>query len=129
MESFMQISYGEGKWRVDLILIKTTPGKGMVAVLVGGEEPHIGAVAVAIPSSVIHHPEKIRSSISIFTVPGHMDDQVAAPLAKKLSEELKEPVVMVCGLHIHEATSYDIEKLIENSNSVVNEAIKRIILG
>ncbi|MEM0049381.1 MAG: hypothetical protein QW424_02790 [Candidatus Bathyarchaeia archaeon] len=127
MERFIQISCGEGKWKVDLILIKTTPGKGMIAVLIGGEEPHVGAVAVAIPSSIIHHPEKMRSSISIFTVPGHMDDQVAAPLAKKLSEELGEPVVMICGLHIHEATSYDIEKLIENSNFVVNEAVKRII--
>jgi hypothetical protein len=124
METPMHISRGEGKWKVNLTLVKTTPGKGIIAVLTGGEEPHVGAIAVAIPSSVIHYPEKIRSSISVFTFPGHMDDKIAVPSAKKLSEKLKEPIIMICGLHIHNATAYDIKKLLKNSSTVVNEAVK-----
>ncbi|MDI9619316.1 MAG: hypothetical protein QFX33_00625 [Candidatus Nezhaarchaeota archaeon] len=111
---------------MSLRLLRTSPGKGVAALLTGGDEPHVGAVAVSIPSSVVHHPEKVRGSTSVFTVPGHMDDQVAAPLAKRMAEALGEPVVVVCGLHVHAATAKDIRRLVENSHAAVEKALKRL---
>jgi len=122
----LHFSEGSGKWSVSLILIRTTVGKGVAAVLTGGEEPHVGAVAIGIPGPIVHHPEKIKSSTSVFTLFGHMDDQIAVPSATKLAEKLGEPVVVVCGLHIHSATTDDIKKLIKNSNIVIKKAIKAI---
>ncbi len=66
---------------------------------------------------------------AVYTVLGHMDDQVAIPAAKTLAEELKEPVVVVCGLHINNATKDDIKALIDNSNLVVNKAIIYLTKG
>jgi len=124
MEPILHFSEGERKWKVSLTLIRTTEGKGVIAVLMGGEEPHIGAVAIGIPGPRVHHAEKTRSSTSLFTLSGHMDDRVAVPSATKLAEKLGEPVVVVCGIHINNATTEDINKLITNSEWVVEKAVK-----
>ncbi|MDH5450520.1 MAG: hypothetical protein OEX77_06435 [Candidatus Bathyarchaeota archaeon] len=106
-------------------MIRTTEGKGIVAVLVGGEEPHIGAIAVGLPRSISHHPEKIRSTTSVFTFPGHLDDRVAVPSATELAEKLREPVVVVSGIHVYHATTDDIDKLVSNSRKIIEKATKR----
>jgi hypothetical protein len=98
----------------------------VAAVLIGGEEPHVGAVAIGIPGPIVHYPEKMKSSTSVFTLFGHMDDQVAVPSATKLAEKLGEPVVVICGLHIHSATVDDINKLVINSDAVIEKAIKTL---
>lgn len=122
----MEFSAGEGKWRVNLAIVRISLGNGVVAILTGGEEPHIGAVAIALPSKLAHHPEKVIISTSVFTVPGHMDDRVATPAAIKIAEELKQPAIVIAGLHIHQATKEDINKLVENSNNVVSKAVKEL---
>jgi len=127
MEKTLQTTCGEGKWKVNLTLIETMPKKGIIVVLTGGEEPHVGAIAIAIPCSIVQHAGKMTSSISVFVLPGHMDDKVAVPLAKKLSEKLNELVVVVCGLHIHNATTQDIKRLVRNSNKAVNRITKKLL--
>jgi len=120
----LRVSVGEGRHRVSLTIIRTTHGSGIIAILVGGEVPHVGAVAIAVPSALAHRPEKRTISISTYTLLGHMDDQVAAPLARRLAEKLQEPVVVICGLHVHGATPHDIEKLVENSRAAMDKAIE-----
>ncbi len=59
-------SEGIGKWKVRLTLIKTTPRNGIIAILEGGEEPHVGAVAIGIPAPIVHYPTKVKATISVY---------------------------------------------------------------
>lgn len=122
----MKFSAGEGKWKVCLTLVRLLFKDGIVAILVGGEKPHIGAIAIALPSKLAHQTDKTVISSSVFTVPGHMDDQIAIPSAVKMARELNEPAVVVAGLYIHKASKEDIDKLISSSDVVTNKALEEL---
>jgi hypothetical protein len=51
-------------------------GDDVVVVLGGGERPHIGALAVAIPRPSLADPEQTSSTSSVITLLGHKDDEL-----------------------------------------------------
>jgi hypothetical protein len=103
------------KWEVNLDSYEM--GDDLVLMLKGGEKHHVGAVAMAIPY-------KDTASTSIISAYGHKDGELAKPLAEKVAKTLKKIVVIIVGLHIDEATKDDIQKLVENSNRVINEFLE-----
>ena len=115
-------SFGEGRWRVKGITYEIS--NGVVALLLGGEEPHIGAVAMALPRPSLKNKTKISATCSVFTLLGHKEDEVAKPAAIKLATELHEVAVVIAGIHVHKATRKEIGKLMDNSEKVV-----QILLG
>lgn len=121
LEGLLQLSEGLGKWKVGLILVRTK--NGLIAVLLGGEKTHVGAVAVSIPSLATNHREKEIITTSVFTLPGHMDDKVAVPSAEKIARASAQPVVLVCGIHIDQATKMDIDRLLLNCERIVERAV------
>ena len=106
------------KWKVDLNSFEM--GDDLVLMLTGGNKPHIGAVALAIPY-------KQTSSASLLSVYGHKDGEIAKPLAEKVSKEIKKTVIVIVGIHLDNATKEDIEKLINNSNSEVEKFLNNYI--
>ncbi|MEE0932946.1 MAG: hypothetical protein U0L64_08020 [Clostridium sp.] len=52
----------------------------------GGDIPHIGAVAVGIPIDLPHNINKLTSSSSLITVPGHKEDEIVNKSAKIISK-------------------------------------------
>lgn len=106
------------KWKVDLNSFEM--GDGLVLMLTGGNKPHIGAVALAIPY-------KQTSSASLLSVYGHKDGEIAKPLAEKVSKEIKKTVVVIVGIHLDNATKEDIQKFINNSNSEVDKFLDKYI--
>jgi hypothetical protein len=104
------------KW--DVILDSFEMGDDLVLLLKGGEKYHIGAVAMAIPY-------KNTASTSVISSYGHKDGELAKPLAEKVAKNLKKTVVLVAGLHIDDATKEDINRLIDNSNKVIDDFLVR----
>jgi hypothetical protein len=88
-------------------------GDDLVLMLTGGNKPHIGAAALAIPY-------KQTSSASLLTVYGHKDGEIAKPLAEKVSKKIKKTVVVIVGIHLDNATLNDINMFIKNSNKEVD---------
>ena len=106
------------KWKVDLNSFEM--GDDLVIMLTGGNKPHIGAVALAIPY-------KQTSSASLLSVYGHKDGEIAKPLAEKVSKVSKKTVVVIVGIHLDNATKEDIQKVIYNSNNEVDKFLKDYI--
>ncbi|MFX0025575.1 MAG: hypothetical protein ACFE8M_04110 [Candidatus Hermodarchaeota archaeon] len=106
------------KWKVELNSFEM--GDGLILMLTGGNKPHIGAVALALPY-------KQTSSASLLSVYGHKDGEIAKPLAENVSKVVKKTVVVIVGIHLDNATKEDIEKLINNSNSEIDRFLDKYI--
>jgi len=120
----LKATYGRGKYRVEACYLET--GRGIVMCLVGGDRPHVGALALAIPRPSLKDPSKLSSSTSVLTLMGHKEDEIVKPVAEKLAKELNQPVVVVAGLHIDEASEEDIKRLKRGSFKVAERVLRRL---
>jgi len=91
-------------------------GEDLLVVLTGGEKPHCGAVALALPSKI--------TSCSVISVPEHKDGDIAKPLAEKIAKKTGKKVVLVAGIHVDNATPNDIRTLIANSEKEVDKFLE-----
>jgi len=112
-----RVSVGKGKYRINLIAIITMDG--LIVNILGGEKPHVGAIAIGLPRPSLMDPSRLSATTSVFTLVGHKDDEVARPAAERLAEELNQTVVVVAGMHIERAKDEDIRKLTRNSMQAV----------
>ncbi len=73
-------------------------GKGLQVLITGGDQAHIGAVAVCGESSFdSSFPEK--NGVRTVTFPGHKETQVVENWARRLGELSDFPVVVSAGIH------------------------------
>ncbi len=120
-------SAGAGKHRVEISL--TPVGGDIVAVISGGDRPHVGAVAVAIPRPSLKDGSKTSSTSSVVTLLAHKDDEVARMAAEALASRLNRVVVASAGLHVNKASGADIRKLVQNAKTAVAKAAKIKLTG
>ncbi len=94
---------GTGKHQVKLQQILL--GKDILLILTGGEQPHIGATITKTPNQ----------EIQIQQIGTHHDHIVLEPLTKKTAEKHPDKTIVATGgIHIDNATSNDIETIIQN---------------
>ena len=91
----------------------------------GGDIPHIGAVAVGIPVALPHDINKLTSSSSLITVPGHKEDEIVNKSAKLLAKQLNTTVVVSCGIHIKNITFDEINIL----NNIIDNLITKLSIN
>lgn len=112
---------GRGRRRVSCRVFVT--GDGLIAHLLGGEKPHVGAVALGVPRPSLRG-EGTSATTSVLTLTGHKDDEVARPAAATLAAACHTPVVVVAGIHLDGATPGELAELQENARRAVTRAIK-----
>lgn len=117
-------SVGKGKYKINLDAIITE--RGLIVSILGGENPHVGAVALGISRPSLMDPSKYSATTSVLTVVGHKDDEVAKPAAEKITRELKQNVVVISGMHIEGANYDDVKKLSHNSIEAVEIFLEKI---
>jgi hypothetical protein len=93
--------------------------EGLAVNLVGGEVPHIGAVAVSIPRSSRADARRRSATTSVFTLVGHKEDEIARPFAAELARTLDRTTVVVAGVHIRHASAADLARVFENAGRAV----------
>lgn len=113
----MQIEVGEFPTQVRLTC--ELIGEDLLISLSGGEKPHIGAIAIAIPRPSLADPEKISATVSVHTILGHKEDELAKKTAHQIAAYTNRVVTLTAGLHIGNANKEQIEKLLENSYAAV----------
>jgi len=89
--------------------------EGLAVNLVGGEVPHIGAVAVSIPRPSLANSRQRSATTSVFTILGHKEDELARPIAAELARTLDRTTVVVAGVHLRRARAVDLARVIENA--------------
>lgn len=92
----------------------------------GGDRPHIGAVGMALPRPSLKDPNKTSSTVSVFTYPGHKEDQLVRHAAESLSAALGGNVVVCAGAHWEVMGPEGIEEVIRNCRKLVSLILKRL---
>ena len=97
------------------IEIKSTSlGEDLILMVGGGDTPHIGGIAVAVPY-------KETASVSYYSVPGHKDTVLASPMALKAAKKLRKTVVVVLGIHVDDASEEEIREICERVESRIDD--------
>jgi len=111
-----EITKGEGRTRISL----SAQGFGDdLVVFIYNENAHIGAVAVG----EYDHREN-RTSTSVITRLGHKDDAIAQEAAYLISKHTKRPSCVVAGVHLDNITEEEVQKFLENTNSMVKDFLR-----
>ena len=121
----LSFDYGAGKYRV--FLLATVTGDGLIVQLLGGQKPHLGAVVLSQPRASLARPGEVSCNSVVVPRLGHKDDEIAKPLAERLTRALNTPVAVVAGLHIENASPEEIAILIENCNQVTAMLLNQLV--
>ena len=117
----LSLKTGEGKFEVCLNAVFM--GRDVTVTISGGETPHIGAVAVAIPRKSLKGDGSDSATVSVICIPGHKEDTLVQNTAKRLSTAWGCHVTVTAGLHIDRATSTEIEILNNNVETLISELL------
>jgi hypothetical protein len=105
----------KGKGRTKLYLSLQGVGDNLVA-FIHNKNAHIGAVAVG-----EYDLEHNRTSTSVITRLGHKDDVIAQRAAYLISKKTLKPSCVIAGVHLDDITDDDIQQLLQNTNSIVED--------
>ncbi len=97
-------------------------GKDLLVSIHGGDEHHIGGVAIAYVTQS-HYRDASTISVSTLTFPGHKDYIVANSAAEQICKSLNKQTVVTVGIHYDYATKDELSTIIEVVNKLVDEAI------
>lgn len=121
---FFTTESGNGKYRLHAVVILY--GKDIGISVTGGDRPHIGAVAVAQCAPGINRKERLNVSVSVITLTGHKEDEIAKTMAMKLSREFSVNVMVSAGMHWDVISTRGINAVCENSRKLSDAIIKEI---
>lgn len=113
-----RITYGEGRHLVRLD-VHETEGNGVCLFVRGGEVPHVGGVAMAVPRPSLTGTGT-SCDVHQLCAPGHKDVDIAASIARRVSSRLCEVAVVTVGIHVDHASQGDISKLTGHAESAVD---------
>jgi hypothetical protein len=90
--------------------------------LLGGDRPHIGAVAIGVPRPSLARSARRSATTSVMALLGHKEDDLARSAATHLARRLGVPTVVTAGMHLHGARPEDIRTVLDNTEHLI-EAI------
>ena len=102
-------------------------GTDLLVAIWGGERPHIGAVAIALPRPSLKDPLKGSATVSVFCFLGHKEDELAKRAAEKLSAALQTSVTVTAGIHWDGITQAGIRQVLKNSEKLVELILDRML--
>jgi len=101
-------------------------GDDLVISVWGGNRPHVGTIAIALPRQSLKESNKISSTSSIFTLLGHKEDIIAKEFSEKLSSALNKVVVITVGIHQDRIDEKGIEKFIGNCDKIFGQVLRML---
>lgn len=114
-------SAGSGRHRVWGTALFSTGGLSVNCL--GGEVPHIGAVAVGVSRPSLARPSRRSATTSVLALTGHKEDELARSMASELARRLGVTAVVVAGMHLARAKRSDIAAVLRNAG----EAVRAIV--
>jgi len=97
-------------------------GKDLLISIHGGDEHHIGGVAIAYVTPS-HYRDASTVSLSSLTFPGHKDYVVANSAAETICKALERSTVVAVGIHYENATKKDIDEIIKVVDTLIDDLI------
>lgn len=116
------------EFRNEEILIQgTLVGEDLVVVISGGDKPHIGAVAICLPSISVNDSERKIYTLSHQTFAGHKEGELALKSAEKISKALDKKVVLTCGIHFDQVTRKRIKEILQQVDVMTSRIINKLL--
>jgi len=114
----------EGKYDIEAAV--RVIGTDLLVSIWGGEKPHIGAVATALPRPSLSDSRRISASASVYCFVGHKEDQLARAIALKIASALNTPVVVTAGIHWDNLDETGIRTVLENSRILTDLILEQL---
>jgi len=108
----LMISAGKGRYRVKLVSYNV--GKDMLIVITGGEEDHIGSATMI----------ETKGHLQTIIKKGHQDHIISERMANIIYDKIGKDLLVVCGIHIDDASKEEIDMLVDNAQRCVNIFLK-----
>jgi len=86
--------------RIALRMVCVPMGADLCVSLCGGDQAHIGAVAVSQARPSHLRGGGTSATTSVITVPGHKEDDLARAIGARLAARLDAVVCVACGIHM-----------------------------
>jgi len=118
---------GEGRHRVWGTALLTS--ESLSVNLLGGQVPHIGAVAIGIPRPSLARRARQSATTSVFALVGHKEDDLARSMAGELARGLGITSVVVAGVHLERARPADIALVLRNADRAVKTILTHAASG
>lgn len=115
----------EGEGRCQILLTLQDTGNGINGLLIGGEEPHIGGVVLALPRPSLRG-EGWSADVYITPVPGHKDVEVARTVAAALAREFRCTVVVTAGIHSDHLSPEELNQMIRHCETLTQAALAEL---
>ena len=97
-------------------------GSDLLIAIYGGDEHHIGGVAITYVTPS-HYRDASTVSLSSLAFPGHKDYVVANSAAEKICKKLERSTVVTVGIHYDNATKDDIDEIITSVDKLVEDLL------
>jgi hypothetical protein len=97
-------------------------GNDLHLVITGGEQPHVGAVAVG--TQALGEPDGIH--VSLITVPGHKEDVVVEKAARRLARQLGITVLVAAGMHWDEIDKKGIDQVLVHADQLTERILHEV---
>lgn len=119
------LTYRETKpYRIDVSVIEV--GNELIAIVEGGDKPHIGSIAIAVPCLSLKDNSSPSSTVSVYNLAGHKDDRIASPLADLIARALNRVTVVLAGIHIEHAEEQDIVGILAQMSEINKKIIGKL---
>jgi len=122
MEFTLKTDEGEYDLEASVRLI----GQDLLVAIWGGEKPHIGAVSVAKPRPSLKDPKVTSATASVICLEAHKEDELAKAVSEVLASILNTQVVVTAGIHWDNISEEGIQKVIRNSEVLVDLIIGKV---
>ena len=101
-------------------------GEDILVILSGGDTPHIGSIAVALPRPSLADAGKISSTSSVYNFVGHKDQVIAQRVSEILSAQLNRHVVVIAGFHVDNISTEGIAQVVENCDGLAQMILQEL---
>jgi len=97
--------------RITIQFMAVNMGSDLCIVICGGDRPHLGAAGLAQCHASHANPLEMSASVSVMTLLGHKEDQIASLVAARISRGIGTNVAVLCGIHLDDICKTEIESI------------------
>lgn len=101
-------------------------GRDLLVAIWGGDKPHIGAVAAALPRASLKDPALSSATASVISFPAHKEHELARRSSERISAALNTPVVVTAGIHWDDISEQGISAIMKNSELLVDLILQKL---
>ncbi|MGB8450851.1 MAG: hypothetical protein WCD89_00825 [Anaerocolumna sp.] len=112
--------------RVEINIKSLIIGNDIGIVITGGDQPHVGCVALSICRENLQDENHYSYTTSVLNLLGHKDEIVVRYVAEKVAEGLGKNVVIIGGIHVNDIKTYELDFILNSLDDIVEGIIKSI---